>query len=127
MQPNTLVRWIARVWGVASFLLLLAFFAGGAESMRPTSGQVVGLVFFPIAVMAGFVIAWWREGIGGLVTVAGLALFYLWMFYKDGRWPSGPYFLLFAAPGFVHLANALWEQSRKTAGKADSPPTETAE
>jgi len=58
-------------------------------------------------VIAGFAIAWRRELAGGLVTVGSLALFYLWLFVRDGRWPAGGYFLLFAAPGFLHVASAL--------------------
>jgi hypothetical protein len=112
MQLNVVLRWTARVWSIASVLLILAFVVGGRESLRPTANEVVGLLLFPLGVVVGFGIAWWREGIGGLITVGSLALFYLWMFARDGRLPAGPYFLLFAAPGFLHIASALLERSR---------------
>jgi hypothetical protein len=94
--------------------------------MRPTANEAVGLLLFPIGVVVGFGIAWWREGVGGLVTVGSLALFYLWMLGRDGRLPAGPYFLLFAAPGFLHTANALLCRSRKTGTKEEAPPARTA-
>ncbi len=111
MQLSAVLRWTARVWGIVSFLLIAAFMVGGAESMRPTANEALGLLLFPFGVVVGFGIAWWREGIGGLVTIGSLALFGLWMFHRDGRFP-GPYFLLFAGPGFIHTANALLSRSR---------------
>lgn len=106
MRSQAVLRWIARAWGLASGLLLLAFAFGGREHVRLTAGEAVGFLFFPVGVIVGFAVAWWRELAGGLITVASLALFYLWLFARDGRWPAGPYFLLFAAPGFLHIASA---------------------
>lgn len=107
MKPNSLLRWTARTWGVASTLLLIAFAFGGREHLRLTISESVPFLFFPMGVVAGFVIAWRHEFAGGLVTVGSLALFYVYLFVLGGRFPGGPYFLLFAGPGFLHLANAL--------------------
>src|SRR5947209_6704559 len=97
-------RWTARTWGILSFLLILAFFAGGAESMRPTFNEAVALLLFPVGVLVGFGIAWRWEAVGGLFSLTSLALFYLLLLAWSGRFPAGPYFLLFSAPGFLHLA-----------------------
>lgn len=107
MKPQTVLSWTARVWGIASALLLLAFAFGGLEHIRLTASEAVGFLLFPLGVIAGFAIAWRRELAGGLVTAVSLALFYLWMFARSGRIPAGPYFLLFAAPGILHIASAL--------------------
>ena len=125
MHLNSVVRWTARVWGIASFLFILAFVIGGAESMRPTVPEAVGLLLFPIGVLAGFGIAWWREGIGGLVTVGSLALFYAYHFSRTDRVPTGPYFLLLSAPGFIHIANVLFSRPRKHDIKSDVPSATT--
>jgi hypothetical protein len=101
------LRWTARVWGIASALLLLAFAFGGREHVRFTAGEAIGFLFFPIGLIVGFAVAWWRELAGGLITMGSLALFYVWLFARDGRLPAGPYFLLFAAPGILHIASAL--------------------
>lgn len=98
------LRWIARMWGVASTLLLLAFVFGGREHLRFTAGEALMFLLFPVGVVAGFVIAWWRELAGGLITVGCLLFFYLLLFVSKGRSP-GIYFLLFAAPGFLNLAS----------------------
>jgi hypothetical protein len=111
MQPNVFLRWIARVWSIASTLFVLAFLLPG-EFGRPTASEAVGLLLFPAGVVLGFVIAWWREGVGGAITVGSLALFYLWMFARDGRLPSGPFFLLLAAPGILYIIGALLWRSR---------------
>jgi hypothetical protein len=126
MRLSAVLRWTARVWGIASFLFILAFVVGGAESMRPTAGEAFGLLLFPLGVVVGFAIAWWREGVGGLVSVGSLALFYLWMLGRDGRLPAGPYFLLLAAPGFLHTANALFCRSRTTHTQEKVPSATTA-
>ncbi len=105
MSPESILRWTARIWGVASTLLLLAFAFGGREHLRFTASEALAFLFFPVGVVAGFIVAWRHELVGGLVTVGSLTFFYLSV-GGSGR-PLGPYFLLFAAPGFLHLANAL--------------------
>jgi len=81
--------------------------SGGAGRMlRFTTSEAVAFLFFPVGVVVGFVVAWRRELAGGLVTVGSLTLFYLYQFVWGSGRPLGPYFLLFAAPGFLHLANA---------------------
>lgn len=107
MRAESVLRWTARAWGLASGLLLFAFAFGGREHVRFTAGEAVGFLFFPVGVVAGFAIAWRRELAGGLVTVGSLALFYLWVFVRAGRLGIGPYFLLFAVPGFLHIISAL--------------------
>jgi hypothetical protein len=99
-------RWIARTWGIASALLLLLFAFGGHEHLRFTAGEALAFLLFPVGVIAGFVIAWWRELTGGLVSVGCFFLFCLWLLAWSGRWP-GIYFILFAAPGFLHIASFL--------------------
>src|SRR5215218_9298811 len=107
MKPVVVLRWTARVWGVASAMLLLAFAFGGGEHLRFTAAETIAFLFFPVGVIAGFAVAWRRELAGSLISVGSLALFYLFMFARGGRWPAGPYFLLFAVPGFLHFAIAL--------------------
>lgn len=117
MQWHVASRWVAHLWALASALLILAFIVGGRESMRPTAQEALGLLLFPGGILLGFGIAWWREGLGGLITVLSLALFYVWLISRDGQFPYGPWFVLFSFPGFIHAANALFLKYRKL----DSP------
>jgi hypothetical protein len=98
------IRWVARILSLASMALLAVFATSGGGT--PSAREMVALAFFPLGVSIGFVIAWWREGLGGLTSVVSLALFYLWMGLMSGR-ALGPYFVLFSAPGFLFLASWL--------------------
>lgn len=105
VKTTIVLRWFARIWSIASLTFFVAFIVGEGSLPNPT--EAVGLIFFPIGVAVGFVIAWWREGIGGAITVMSLGAFYIWNMILDGRLPRGPYFVLLAAPGFLFLANWL--------------------
>ena len=74
MRPEVVLHWTARVWGIASALLLLAFAFGGREHFRFTAAEAVGLLLFPVGVIVGFAVAWRRELVGGLVTISSLIL-----------------------------------------------------
>jgi len=122
MQPEMVLRWTARIWGVASTLLLMAFAFGGRENLHFTAATAFAFALFPCGVVAGFVIAWWRELVGGLITVSSLILFYLVLFSWSGRVPLGPYFLLFAAPGFIHMVSALMARRRALSAMTGRTP-----
>jgi len=109
-----LVRWIARVWSLCSIGLLLGFVVG--EGINPaTSGEMLGLLFFPLGISIGMVLAWWREGLGGSITVGSLIVFYLIHFATAGTLPKGGAWLVFSAPGFLFLL--CWYRSRTAQGK----------
>jgi hypothetical protein len=104
---HNILHWIARVWSVLSIAMLVLFVFGEAFETRPSGTELVGLIFFPIGVMVGLILAWWREMAGGLVAVGSLAAFYLWNFFQGGRLPLGPWFVLVVMPGFLFLISAL--------------------
>lgn len=107
MKLEIALCWVARAWGVASSVLLFMFAFGGREHLRFTVHEAVAFLFFPVGVVAGFVLAWRRELVGGMVSVGSLALFYVCLFAFAGRVPMTPWFLVFAAPGFLHIASGM--------------------
>lgn len=112
IKLESAVRWTARVWSVASLLFLSAFIFGGRENGKwPTVAEWIGLACFPGGVIVGLLIAWWKEWLGGGVTVLSLAGFYAWLFATSGRLWAGPWFLLIAAPGFLFLCASLLAQN----------------
>lgn len=115
MRTSTAIRWTAHALSIAGTLLLLAFTFGGRESLRFTAMEAAGFLCFPIGIVAGFVIAWRRAMLGGTVTLASLALFYGWMFARDGR-IGGPYFLAFGLPGFLYLASVYVARRERDEG-----------
>jgi hypothetical protein len=102
------IRRIAKVWSLVSIAFLLLIFIG--EVLHPTATQLptleegIAMVFFPVGVCLGMLLAWRREGLGGAITVVSMLAFYLWMRILRGCYPRGPYFLLVAAPGLLFLA-----------------------
>jgi len=110
MKAGAAIRWTGRVWSLASLAFLISFAVGSRET--PTASEAVGLVFFPGGVAAGLFLAWWREGLGGAVTVLSLPAFYAWSYLRDGRIPRGPWFLVTAAPGLLFLLARALERPR---------------
>lgn len=112
-----IVRWIARGWSIASIAVVLAFLGGDESSDRSLSAaELVGFFFFPGCVLLGLALRWWREELGGAVVIFGLLGFYVWEVIGSGRWPTGPWFALLAAPGLLFLvARALSRSGRPVA------------
>jgi hypothetical protein len=108
------IRWAARVWSIVSLGFMLLMIGGHIVSPTtppPTAARdLLALFFFPTGVCVGLVVAWWREGLGGAVTVGSLLAFYLILWAFDGRFPRGPYFALVAGPGALFLL--LWGLAR---------------
>ncbi|MCU0640226.1 MAG: hypothetical protein MUF59_10225 [Candidatus Krumholzibacteria bacterium] len=110
------IRWIARAWSVASIVVIIAFFIGeGFEPGRVTSKELTGMIFFPFGMCLGLIIAWWKEGLGGLVAVVSLLAFYAVHLATAGTFPSGWAWLVFAAPGFLFVF--LWCMNPGQRGK----------
>jgi len=120
-QLESILRWVARFWAVASLLLLSAFVFGDAERSGPgpTTAQWVGIAFFPIGISVGMLVAFWKELWGGGMTILSLAGFYVWHFAESGRLNCGPWFVVFAAPGFLFLLAGLLHWQHSSAGHAD--------
>jgi hypothetical protein len=95
------IRWAARAWSIPSIVaLLLPYLVEGLYWLGATSiREVVGHACF-LAVLVGLILAWRWEGLGGGLTVAGTAAFYV-TWWSHGKSPRGPFLLLVAAPGFL--------------------------
>jgi len=108
---------------VASIGLILAFIVGegfSASQIKPR--EWVGLLFFPVGICAGMILAWWREGLGGGITVGSLLVFYVIHRATAGTFPKGWAWLAFAAPGLLFLL--CWYRSRRRSRvTAQEPPT----
>lgn len=99
------LRWFARICSIASIALILLFFMGeGFDPSRVSFKEWVGLLFFPVGVIAGMIIAWRNEGIGGAISVLSLLGFYLiyGLLLKSRLW-QGEAFIVFAFPGILFL------------------------
>jgi CHASE2 domain-containing sensor protein len=84
-------------------VILLFFIGEGFDPSKILLSVWPALLLFPLAVVVGMFVAWRREGLGGGLTVAGLAAFYLYSLLLFGKMPRGPFFLLLSALGFLFL------------------------
>ncbi|RUL88303.1 hypothetical protein [Tautonia sociabilis] len=101
-----LARWAGRIASLLSLGLLSLFVAAEPPwpwRLSPLEGALV--LCFPVATALGMVLAWWREGWGGLVTVLGVSEFSLIHLAGTGRLPGGPWFLIFSSPAVGFLAS----------------------
>ena len=106
-------RWIARIGSVVVIGLLSLFLFG--EGLPPIT---VLHMCFPFGVMLGLIVAWFFEGIGAGITIASIAAFYLIHYRHDGTLPSGPFFLIAAAPSVVFLISKFMRQDTATENNA---------
>lgn len=104
-RPVKVLRTLARAASVLSLALLVMFaFSGGNW---PSPREWLMIAFFPVGVAVGMVLAWHREVLGGAVTLAGLAGFYVIAMVAEPARPLGPWFMVFASPGLALLVCGL--------------------
>ena len=103
------LRWSARVLSILAVGIVLMFaFGEGLNLSHFTAQELVLFVFFPLGVCLGMVVAWRWEGLGGGITMASLAAFYLVNRLSSSSFPRGFAFGALAAPGFLFLLCWLW-------------------
>ena len=110
--PMALVEFLARAGSVISIILLLLLFE--AEVRHPSEiapREWFGLVFFPIGVVVGMTIAWWKEGLGVSITVGSLLAFYLVYGYLLQYHIAGYAFVIFASPAFLFFFHWVLRQA----------------
>lgn len=107
-------RFIARVTSVVSlFFCALAFsgfFIEGDKAPLEVI-ELVMLVFFPTGVCAGMIISWFREKLGGIVSVSSLICFYATEFAASGSLADGPFFFLITSPALLFLLSAHYHNN----------------
>ena len=113
------LRRAARLLSVASVAVLSLFFVGeGFDPSRVALREWAGLLFFPVGVVAGMVVGWRREGLGGGIAVGSLSAFYAWHVLEAGGPPRGLAFIVFSLPGFLFLLCGLLSRRTKGVGLA---------
>jgi hypothetical protein len=97
----TVLRWIARILSLFFIgIFILMFIGEGFDPATITPREWVSLLFFPFGVVAGMILAWWKEGLGGAITVASLLAT---SFVGDVSSSGGAHMVVCASPGFLFL------------------------
>ena len=95
-----IVRWIGRLWGLVLIVFLPILLLVNYSSFPEGSGLAYSIVF--ITIVVGMIVAWWWEGLGALVSLAGLVGFCaaVWTYEKSS-------FLNWAGASFVYVLPAV--------------------
>ena len=112
-QITTWTRWLAR--GTGSFFAIAYIYLG--VTTGPTSPSLAEIAVV-LSLVLGVLIAWWREGLGGLILVlAAVVLFLIMGFVVAAEYPDQRPTLLqvfvvpYLVPGSLFLI--CWLRSRK--------------
>lgn len=116
-----ILRWSARGLSVLLVGLVLLMAAGERPNLiaviRSTRGS---FLVFPFAVCIRMVLAWRWELAGGVLSLASMGLFYVIEYAQSGRFPRGPFFLVFGLPALLFLAS--WVCRGRSLDKATGQP-----
>jgi len=103
------IRVAARILSIVVIGVELLLLFG--EGLYPsTATEWIGLLFFPVGISAGMILAWWKEGLGGAITVGSLVVFYGIHYATVHTFPKGFGWFSFSVPGFLFLLS--WYLSR---------------
>jgi len=105
MEAVPLIRWSARIFGLALFLFILAFLIG--EGPPPFSAMSAAF----LVAWLGLIVVWPWELVGGLMVVGGMAAFFLISALPTGNLP-GFWFKLWFLPGLLSLVS-WWMDKRQ--------------
>lgn len=99
------LRWIARITSVLFiFGLIVIFFGDQYENSEIRSHEWLGVLYFPVGFVAGLIIGWKNDLIGGLISVLCLWIFYFVYSLKyTGQIPPIISFLIFSVPAILFL------------------------
>jgi hypothetical protein len=97
------MHWVAGVLGAAIVLLFVVFAIGE----RPPAALLIRPQSWALLIMlTGFTPIWWHDLAGGVISLFGIAAFYLINFLEAGQLPGGWVFPLCYLPGV--LAITAW-------------------
>ncbi|MDT3739111.1 MAG: hypothetical protein RO257_06360 [Candidatus Kapabacteria bacterium] len=109
------IQWIARSFSILAIFVILIFVVGeGFNPFKFTSEELLLSIFFPVFTLIGLIVAWKYELIGGLISVAGLVLFYIFHQIISQDFPEGWAFLVFTAPAFLFILYAALHKNLRT-------------
>ena len=110
-----ILRWIARIWSyiVVTFIVLFVgahFFESGSGIGSMGLENAIAFTFFPIGLTVGLIIAWWKEGLGGIIATGSIIAFHLAMLFFGGNLDFELFIDLLAVPGPLFII--CWLLSR---------------
>jgi len=113
----TTVRWTARISSIMVIgVFLLMFFGEGFDPARVKPNEWLMLIFGPFGFMFGMILGWWKEGLGGAITIVS---FFGAMLVGDYSGSGATNMAICAAPGFLFAF--AWFLSKSAIMSKDKP------
>jgi hypothetical protein len=124
------IKWTARITGTLLIVFTLVFGIGSIiEGMNRNNGSPVTslstliIVIFIIWViaLAGLILAFWKEGLGGIISLSGFILMYILNLFNTEasiRWGAFPIFFIFSIPSIVYLC--YWKLTKDIIQKKEN-------
>lgn len=114
-NPYNWLRWIARILG--TLMVVFTLFIGVGEFVQSLQGYtgsllkmvspLILIIFFIWAIaLAGLVLAYWKEGLGGIISLTGFILMYILNLFNKAASMRGnaiTVFLIFSIPSVFYL------------------------
>ena len=94
------VKWLARVVAISLLIMVAMFVIGEGPPPLSVYSAAFGVM------LAGLFLGLFWDGVGAVVTLAGLVPFYVLNYWASGRWPGGA-FPLFFGPVVLLLVSFL--------------------
>jgi len=130
VDPYKRLRWTARITGTLMVLFTLFMFIGALLESQKRHGESALSSFTPLMLiifafwgiaLAGLILAIWKEGLGGIISLLSFILMYILnLFNKEAsmRGNAIAIFLFFCIPSILYLV--YWklkkDDEKKTSG-----------
>lgn len=106
------VRWTARISSILFIGVFMLMFVGeGFDPAKVRPLEWLMLFFGPFGLMLGMILGWWKEGLGGAITILSL---FISLLVGDYSGSGGGYMLICASPGFLFLLSWLLSKTMET-------------
>ncbi len=107
-----MLRWVSRVLATLLAAIILVFAVGEGFNPFHLSFRELLLSIAFLILWSGLIVGWFREKAGGLLIIAGWALFYVFNLMFSHRFPRGWFMLTLIVPGILYLL-CDWFQKNK--------------
>jgi hypothetical protein len=115
MNTLQIFRWVSRILSLSLIILIILFLSEPANS--PSLKEIFLLAFFPLGLVLGYILSYFKELLGSVIAITSLILFFIIGYYNGANYFSIMYFYLFLIPAFINIAIVLFENINKNKSK----------
>ncbi|MBN1164938.1 MAG: hypothetical protein JXB45_10190 [Candidatus Krumholzibacteriota bacterium] len=110
-----LLKWAARLWSVASIVLIIKLVVGQGFNPGLMRGvDWLKFFFFPVGAVIGMLYGWRKEALGGSLIIFSFAALAIVNFIETRICLPRIYLLLVLVPGILFLAAWFFTREQRT-------------